>query len=125
MYRLKICLQRVLSFSSIAVSRMIYIKSNRERRVGARLIFSTTVLFLLYFDSTGLAAARMAVLVFNYATIPAFAIDIVCYSIASCKIDLVFSSILSNSSIQHIPMSDKTKAPDSKTISLVSGSLVT
>lgn len=71
-----------------------------------------------------MAAAKTAVLAFNCATIPAFAIEIVYYSIASNKIDLVLSSILSNSSIQQIPKSDKTKAPDSKTISPVSGSLV-
>lgn len=35
----------------------------------------------------------------------------------------MISSILSNSSIQQIPLSDKTNAPDSNITSLVSGSL--
>jgi len=53
------------------------------------------------------------------------ATEIVYYSIASCNIVLALSSILSNSSIQQIPISLKTNAPDSRTISLVSGSLET
>jgi hypothetical protein len=73
----------------------------------------------------GLAAARTAVRAFNWDTIPAFATDIVYYSIASWRMVLALSSILSNSSIQHIPRSLNTSAPDSSTISLVSGSLVT
>jgi hypothetical protein len=52
-------------------------------------MFSTTDFFSSYLDSFGLAAANIAVLEFNYATIPAFAIEIVYCSIASCKIDLV------------------------------------
>ena len=100
-------------------------RSNLESRVGVRFIFWTTVLFLLYFDSAGFAAANIAVLVLSYATIPAFAIEIVYYSIASCKIERVSSFILSNSSIQHIPISLRTSAPLSRTISFVSGSLVT
>lgn len=74
---------------------------------------------------TGFAAAKIAVLAFKVQIIPAFATETVYYSMASCKITLVFSSILSNSSIQQIPLSERTKAPLSKTISLVSGSLVT
>jgi hypothetical protein len=74
---------------------------------------------------TGFAPAKIAVLAFNVATIPALATEIVYYSIASCKMDLVLSSILSNSSIQQIPKSLKTSAPLSKTISFVSGSLET
>jgi hypothetical protein len=78
-----------------------------------------------YLDLIGLAAARIAVLAFKVATIPALAIEIVYYSIASCKIVLPDSSILSNSSIQQIPLSERTTAPDSKTNSPVSGSLLT
>ena len=44
---------------------------------------------------------------------------------ASCNIPLEFSSILSNSSIQHIPLSLNTSAPLSSIISLVSISVVT
>ena len=85
-------------------------------------MFCTTDCFVSYLDLIGLAAARIAVLAFNWDTIPALATDMVYYSIASCNIVLAFSSILSNSSMQHIPISDNTKAPDSKTISPVSGS---
>lgn len=99
-------------------------RSNLERRVGGSLIFSTTDNLGSYFDFTGLAAARMAVLAFRVQIIPALATETVYCSMASCKITLVLSSILSNSSIQQIPLSDSTKAPDSKTVSLVSGSFV-
>jgi hypothetical protein len=79
----------------------------------------------LYFESIGLAAARMAVLEFNVHIIPDFAIDNVYYSIASCMIVLVDSFIISNSSIQQMPLSLSTSAPDSNIISFVSGSLLT
>lgn len=78
----------------------------------------------MYLLSFGLAAAKIAVLAFNEHTTPYLAIDIVCYSITSCKIDYVPSSILSNSSIQHIPWSDNTRAPDSKIVSPVYGSFL-
>lgn len=78
----------------------------------------------LYLDSLGFAAAKTAVHAFREHTIPFLAIEIVCYSIASCNIAWVFSSILSNSSMQQIPWSESTRAPDSNTISLVSGSVV-
>ena len=92
--------------------------------MGGNLIFSTTESLASYFELTGFAAAKIAVLAFKVQMIPALATETVYYSIASCKITLVFSSILSNSSIQQIPLSESTKAPLSKTISLVSGSLV-
>jgi hypothetical protein len=92
--------------------------------VGGSLILSTTDSLGSYLDLTGLAAARMAVRAFNVQMMPALATDTVYCSIASCNITLVPSSILSNSSIQQIPLSDRTKAPDSRTISFVSGSLV-
>lgn len=76
----------------------------------------------LYLLSLGFAAAKIAVRAFNWQTIPFLAIDIVYYSITSWSIDYVPSSILSNSSIQQIPWSDNTKAPDSNTVSPVYGS---
>ena len=88
-------------------------------------MLSTTESFGSYFECTGLAAAKIAVLALSWQIIPAFATDTVCYSIASCNITLVLSSILSNSSMQHIPLSESTRAPLSRMISLVSGSLVT
>lgn len=87
-------------------------------------MFSTTESFGSYFELIGLAAARMAVLAFKVQMIPALATDTVCCSIASWRITLVLSSILSNSSMQQIPLSESTKAPLSKMISLVSGSFV-
>merc|ERR1711892_881351 len=50
--------------------------------------------------------------------------DTVCCSITSCKMLRVPSDILSNSSMQQIPRSDRTNAPDSSTRSPESGSLV-
>ena len=57
--------------------------------------------------------------------IPAFAIDIVCYSIASWIATLSWALILSNSSIQQIPWLASIKAPASIVNSPVSGSLKT
>ena len=88
-------------------------------------MFSTTESFVLYFDCTGLAAAKIAVLAFNVQIIPALATETVYCSMASWRMFLVPSSILSNSSMQQIPLSDSTSAPLSRTISLVSGSFVT
>ena len=62
---------------------------------------------------------------FSVAIIPALATEIVCCSITSCRTLRAASLILSNSSIQQIPLSDKTSAPLSSTMSRVSGSLVT
>ena len=81
-------------------------------------------MYLLYLDSFGFAAANIAVLAFKVQTIPALAIEIVYYSITSWRMVFVLSSILSNSSIQQIPLSDNTNAPDSSIISLVSWSFV-
>jgi hypothetical protein len=94
-------------------------RSNLDSRLGGRLMFSITDFLMSYLESTGLAAARMAVREFSWHTIPALAIEIVCCYIASRRTVRLFSSILSNSSIQHIPKSLKTKAPDSSTNSCV------
>ena len=88
------------------------------------MILSTTESFGSYFELTGFAAARTAVLAFKVQIMPALATETVYCSIASWRITLVLSSILSNSSIQQIPLSERTKAPLSKIISFVSGSLV-
>jgi hypothetical protein len=85
--------------------------SNRDRIVGGRFKLSMIDLDGLYFDSIGLADANIDVLAFRDVIIPALAMDTVCCSITSCNIVLVFSDILSNSSMQHIPPSDKTNAP--------------
>jgi len=87
-------------------------------------MFSTTESLGSYFEFTGLAAARMAVLAFKVQMIPALATDTVYCSMASWRMTRVLSSILSNSSMQQIPLSESTKAPDSNIISRVSGSFV-
>ena len=73
-------------------------------------MLSTTESFGLYFDSMGFAAAKIAVRALRVQMMPAML--------------RVFSSILSNSSMQQIPRSERTKAPLSSMISFVSGSLV-
>jgi len=88
-------------------------------------MFSTTDFLGSYLEPIGLAAAKIAVLALRVQIIPALATETDCCSIASWRMTLVFSSILSNSSMQQIPLSDKTSAPLSRTISLVSGSFVT
>jgi len=85
-------------------------------------MFSTTDFLGLYLESIGFAAAKTAVLALSVQMIPALATDTVYCSIASWRITLVLSSILSNSSMQQIPLSERTRAPDSKTFSHVSGS---
>ena len=80
---------------------------------------------MLYFELIGLAAAKTAVRLFNWHTMPALAIDMVCCSITSKRTVWTLSFILSNSSMQHTPSSLRTKAPLSSTNYLVSGSFLT
>src|SRR5277367_4373250 len=65
----------------------------------------------LYLLPIGFADARILVLALRVVMIPAFAMETVCCSMTSWRTDRVESDILSNSSIQQIPPSDKTKAP--------------
>ena len=58
---------------------------------------------LSYLPYKGLAPARILARAFKVAWMPAFAIEIVYCSIASCIATWSFLSILSNSSMQHIP----------------------
>jgi hypothetical protein len=67
----------------------------------------------------------MLVLAFNYVVIPALAILTVYYSITSWILVLSYSFILSNSSIQHTPISANTRAPASSDTSFVTGSFKT
>ena len=78
----------------------------------------------MYLPWIGFAAARIELQALSLVVIPALAIETVYYSITSWIATQSYSSILSNSSIQQIPLSAKTNAPPSNTISLVSGSLV-
>lgn len=98
------------------------IKSNLDKSEYGRFTFSCGDLDLLYLPWIGFAAAKMEVLALSQVVIPALAIDTVYYSITSWIETQSCSSILSNSSMQQIPLSAKTNAPPSKTISLVVGS---
>ena len=69
------------------------------------------VFFGFHWESTGLAAANMDVLALREQMIPALAMDNVCCSITSWRTDLVLSFILSNSSMQQMPLSLSTSAP--------------
>mmetsp|Transcript_13665 Transcript_13665/g.57836 ORF Transcript_13665/g.57836 Transcript_13665/m.57836 type:complete len:221 (+) Transcript_13665:706-1368(+) len=100
-------------------------RSKRESRVGGSWMLSTTLMAGLYLDPTGFADASTEVLALRTAMMPALAIETVCCSITSCRVDRAPSLILSNSSMQQMPRSDKTSAPDSSTMSFVSGSLCT
>ncbi len=66
---------------------------------------------LLYLPKIGLAAAKILVLAWRVAWIPALAKEIVCCYIASWIATWSLIYILSNSSIQHMPLSAKSKAP--------------
>src|ERR1700709_1590177 len=79
----------------------------------------------LYLVPMGLAVARILVRAFKGGMIPAFGMDTVCCSMTSCRTDRVNSDILSNSSMQQTPPSERTRAPDSSTSWRVSGSRVT
>ncbi len=59
-------------------------------------MFSITDFLLSYLEWIGFAAAKIDVLEFNWHTIPAFAIEIVCCYIAYKRIVLLGGSILSN-----------------------------
>jgi len=127
-YKPTICLASFLSKSSSTVSSTRYNKSNLEIKVGGRSIFLVMGKSGLYFELTGLAAARIEVRAFRVVIILALAIDTVCCSfsggvrkvwkalldlltITSCKALLVASDILSNSSMQQTPPSLSTSAP--------------
>ena len=78
-----------------------------------------------YRPPTGLAAARMDVRALSVAWIPALVIEMVCCSIASWIATWSLASILSNSSMQQMPLSANIKAPASMQNSPVSTSFAT
>lgn len=88
------------------------------------MTFSCGDFILLYLPYTGLAAAKIDVLALSLVVIPALAMETVYCSMTSCMATQSCSSILSNSSMQQIPLSASTSAPPSKTISFVVGSQV-
>ena len=79
---------------------------------------------MLYLPNKGLAAASTEVRALRLVVIPALAIETVCCSITSWIHARSYSVILSNSSIQQIPISAKTNAPASRLTYLVAGSIL-
>jgi hypothetical protein len=132
------CLASLRSFISSTLSRTRYSRSKREMRVGGRSMLAGIGSLGLYFELTGLAAARIDVLALRVVMMPALAIETVCCSykesdqspwskkrtMTSCKTLRVASLILSNSSMQQTPPSESTRAPLSRTSCFESGSRV-
>ena len=104
---------------------MSHIRSKRDRSAAGRLMFSWGVAEMLYRPYAGFAAASTAVRALSVVVIPALAMDTVCCSITSWIAVRSLSSILSNSSMQQMPLSASTSAPPSRTISPVTVSRCT
>ena len=85
--------------------------------------FAFRVFVRSYLPCLGFAAARIAVRALRLAWMPALVMDIVCCSIASWIATWSVASILSNSSMQQMPLSASIKAPASTPNSPVSLSL--
>ena len=119
------CFANLVSKSVLALSRRRKIKSNLESKAADRLMFWWGRSALLYLPYTGFAAANIDVRAFKEVVMPLLAIEIVYCSITSWMLVLSLSSILSNSSIQQIPLSVRTSAPPSSTTSPVVGSFMT
>jgi hypothetical protein len=77
------CFAIAKSSSSFFSSNITKNKSKRDIIGGEISTFHLKDLVLSYLPLNGFAAARIDVLAFKVAWIPAFAIEIVCYSIAS------------------------------------------
>lgn len=116
---------KFLSDYSFVSSQMIKYKSKRDMIGGEMLMFFLSDWVLSYRPKIGLAAARMLVLAWRVAWIPAFAMEIVCCYMASWIATWSLMSILSNSSMQQMPLSAKSKAPASIDTFPFSGSLTT
>lgn len=98
-------------------------QSNLDKIVVCKSICYEICILSLYLPKIGFAAANTEVLEFNLVVMPAFAMLIVCCSIASWIATLSAGFILSNSSIHTIPPSAKTRAPPSIWNYPVEGSL--
>lgn len=102
-----------LSALSSLISLTTKMVSNLDKIDDWKSICSAACFKSSYLPMRGLAAARTDALEFRIVVIPAFAIEIVCYSIASWIATLSYCLILSNSSMQTIPPSARTIAPPS------------
>mmetsp|Transcript_6381 Transcript_6381/g.13925 ORF Transcript_6381/g.13925 Transcript_6381/m.13925 type:complete len:253 (-) Transcript_6381:1012-1770(-) len=119
------CRASCMSLARLGLSRMSHKRSKRERSAAGSWMFSSGVLFVLYREKAGLAAARTDVRALSVVVMPALAIETVCCSITSWIAVRSLSSILSNSSMQQMPMSASTSAPPSRTKSPVTVSRTT
>ena len=114
-------LEHAKSCSRVYWSIMMKIRSNRERSEVAMPVFWLLSYRLFHFCVLqGFVAARIVALVLILQQIPALAIDIVYCSIASWTLPRSSGLINENSSIQHVPQSERTNAPASKIQSLPS-----
>jgi hypothetical protein len=114
-----------LSFYSFLISLTIKIQSNLDKILLWKSICSAACFKSSYLPNTGLAAASTDVLEFRIVVMPALAIEMVYYSIASWIATLSEDFILSNSSIHTTPPSAKTMAPPSSWNSPLEESLMT
>ena len=83
MWRLTTWLAILLSACSSLISLTMNIESNLDNIEDWKSICSAACFKSSYLPKIGLAAARTAVLELRIVVIPALAIDIVCYSMAS------------------------------------------
>ena len=97
--------------------------SNLDISGGESLMLDLRFFVLSYLPMIGFIAANIEHLALSVACMPALVMDIVCCSMASCMATESLSYILSNSSMQQIPLSASIRAPASRVKSPVSGSL--
>merc|ERR1719219_978430 len=114
-----------LSLSTSIWSSMMNRQSKRESKESCKPMFSMGDLYMSYLPHTGLAAARTQHRALSRAWIPALEIVTRPCSMTSWIAVLSRSVILSNSSIQTMPLSAKTMAPASSLLSPDSWSVVT
>ena len=97
------CVASRVSSSESTISLTTHRISKRERIGSVSSTFSLKCKLGLYRPPLGLAAAITAHLAERVALIPALEMLICCCSMASCRLVLSWSLILSNSSIKQIP----------------------
>ena len=117
------CSESFWSRFSHGSSSIIKIRSNLEIIAFESLSPLFNDFPFLKLPPIGLAEAMMLVLDESEHRTPLFAIDMVCYSMASRRA-WWSAVILSNSSMQQQPRSERTSAPASIALSDVTGSLV-
>ena len=114
----KINSETFLSHSVFASSWRTKTTSKRLSNGDAMLVFTETSSDMSYFP-LGLVAAMTVVRVFNEHTMPAFATERDCCSMASWIVARSWARMDENSSMQHTPRSARTRAPASSMYSCV------